>query len=223
MSEINFGGSKEQVQNVFLKAGIHDFEVLDFYFQPKGASVKELKMKDGSPVMYTKDNLMIQVKCLKTYTDGKSEGSESHLRVNFDQKNDGKDSSRVDRLFHILSNMSPAAKKEEFQTWLKKASFKSVEDIATKLSKPLTGKQVRYKLTPSEEGKGAYLPGFFGGFAECADVPFERTKLTWDEAKEGNAKKEAGKLEDAGSASNPFETQGNAGAGAAAIDDDLPF
>lgn len=220
MSEINFGSSQEQVQSVFQKAGLHDFKVVDFYFQPIGSSVKELKMRDGSYVTYTKDNLIIHVKCLKTYTDGKSEGAETHLRVNFDQKGDAKDASRVDRLFHILANISSSDKKEEFKVQLKKAAFKSQQEIASRLAPVLTGKDVRFKLTASEEGKGAYLPGFFGGFAEPADVPFENTSLKWDEVKEGNAKKEAAKLEDTGASVDPFAGSAPAAATAEA---ELPF
>jgi hypothetical protein len=189
MSGFSFGSSEEIVQSVYLQAGIHDFLVKEIYYQPVGDSVRGRTKKDGSLIYYNKPVAIIHATVLRTHAGGKSENAEAFIAVYPpDQKNDGKDENRINRLFHILVNIASSAKKDGVRDWLKKTQFSSFQDMITKFGAAAKGKKVRYKLIANDEGKNANLPSYFSGFAECEDIPFSETTLKWDDAKEGNRK-----------------------------------
>ena len=181
MSGFSFAGSKEAVSSSdFLKAGIHDLEILDFYYQPAGDSVKGIAKKDGTLISYKTNNLILAVKCIKTHAGNKSDGIEGTVTISEPQtKGDGKDKGRIDRVFHALCNIASKEKKDAFKAQLESAKFLSFGDVATKLAPVLKGRTVRYKLVASD-GKGAYLPNYFGGFAETTDTPFTETVLKFE-------------------------------------------
>jgi hypothetical protein len=181
MSGFSFAGSKEAVSSSdYLKAGIHDFEILDFYYQPAGDSVKGVAKKDGSLVSYKTNNLMLVVKCIKTHKGNNSANVEGTIAIQEPKVlGDGKDKGRIDRVFHALCNIATKEKKDSFKAQLESAKFLSFGDVAVKLASVLKGRTVRYKLAASD-GKGAYLPSYFGGFAETTDTPFAETTLKFE-------------------------------------------
>jgi hypothetical protein len=200
MSTINFNNSEEQVSSVkpFLKAGIHDLLINDMYFNPAGPNIKGLLDYKGNIIQHKFDMALIDVTVVKTHAGGDSE--KANGTVSFfapEMKGDDKDSKRIDRLFHILVNMTSSDKKEKYKEWLKSQN-KSFPDLVNAIGAMLKGKnkQVRYLLS-AKDGKGAYLPNFFGGFAEPSDVDYANTTLKWDDAKMGNIKKDASAVEDA--------------------------
>ena len=198
MSGFSFSGSEEVKNSAskFLKAGIHDFEVLDMYYVTAGGELKGTTKKDGSPVTVSKDNIIIKAKVLTTHIGGDSKDVETNLMISEPQtKGDGKDKGRIDRLFHILCNISTSENKDKFKAKLESVKFENFADVATKLAPFIKGKRVRYKMVMND-GKGPYFPSYFGGFAEPADVPFENTTLNFEVGgKEDFIKKEDSNVE----------------------------
>ena len=220
MSTINFNNSEEQVSSSkpYIKAGIHDLLINDMYFNPAGPNIKGLLDYKGQIIQHKFDMAIIDVIVVKTHAGGESEKAQG--TVSFfapEMKNDDKDSKRIDRLFHILVNMTSSDKKDKYKEWLKSQN-KSFPDLVNAIGTMLKGKgkQVRYLLA-AKDGKGAYLPNFFGGFAEPSDVAFANTTLKWDEVKMGNIKKDETAVEKAdvppadlfvGSFDDPFADNG---------------
>lgn len=198
MSGFSFSGSEEVKSSAskFLRAGIHDFEVLDMYHVKAGEALRDTAKKDGNPVLVTKDNIIIRAKVLITHIGGDSKDVETNLMISEPQtRGDGKDKGRIDRVFHILCNIATSSAKDKFKAQLESVKFVNFADIATKLAPIVKGRKVRYKMVMND-GKGPYLPSYFGGFAEPADVPFENTTLNFEVGgKEDFVKKEDSNVE----------------------------
>ena len=201
-----FGNTVEMESVAYLKAGIHTFKINDIYFQKTGASVKGIKKKDGNVLDYKFDCIIINADVLVTHLGGESKGANTNLSILMPKMDDDKEKNagRISRIFHILVNIAPSAKKEDFRAWLQKQDFKGdtfekmFENIPSVVHKFIVGKTVRYKLIADKDGKGAYFPSYFKGFAEPADIDFLESTLKWDDAKEGNIKKgETEKLDSA--------------------------
>ena len=204
---INFNDSEEVVSSFkpFVRTGVHDFIIKDMYYQPVGANIKGTKDKTGAVVQHAYEMGVIEVEVLKTHDGNMCEKADGTINFFAPQlKGDDKDKDRISRLFHILVNMSPSAKKEEYKAFIKKLNL-PFDQLINKLGSMLKGKNktVRYKLV-AKDGKGAYLPNFFGGFAEPTDVPYSESSIKYDPITEGAIKKDASKTEKSGESEDLF-------------------
>lgn len=194
----DFSNSEEQKGSgplSFVTCGIHDFKVKKIFYQPAGESKGGETKKDGSLVNFSKDQVRIELDVLKTHTGADCKGAKVFIGILDPTDSDPKKfKGRMDRIVHIFCNMASSSKKAEAKEFMQKIKAKNMEELAKKLA-PLAGKDVRYKFTADQEGKYAQLPNYYSGFAECADVPFEKSILKFDESKEGIKKKDSNKVE----------------------------
>ncbi len=183
---LDFSSSKEQVANnfSFVGTGIHDFKVTAIAYQPVGPSVLGEKVKDGIKE-YTKEQMVIALECYATHAGKDSVGATTVAGILEPQNQD-----QMDRLTSILGNMSSSVNKEAVIKSITSWKLKSMEELAAKCQ-PLVGKNVRYKFTADKSGKYANLAGYFSGIAECADVEFSKSTITYNASKEGTKEKPA--------------------------------
>jgi len=183
---LDFSNSKEKAANnfSFVGTGIHDFKVLVIAYQPVGDSVLGEQVKDGIK-QYTKEQVVLSLECYATHAGKDSVGAKTVQGILEPQNQD-----QLDRLTSILGNMCSSANKEAVMKSITSWKLKSMEELAAKCQ-PLVGKNVRYKFTADKSGKYANLAGYFSGIAECADVEFSKSTITYNAAKEGTKEKPA--------------------------------
>lgn len=223
----NFKDSEEQSSNnLFVSCGIHDFEVVRIFFQPIGESVGNEGKRDGSLINFTKEQIRVELLVTKTYAGTNCEGAKAFIGILDPTDPDPKKhKGRMDRIMHIFCNMTTSDKKDVAKEFMRKINVKSMEELAKKLA-PLAGRTVRFKFTANQEGTFPQLPNYYSGFAECTDVPFEKSILKYDETKEGIKKKDASKVENVEKEVDLFASPNGTIAPAASstnAEDDLPF
>jgi len=188
MSNLSLAGVTEQESKFtpFTKMlpGIHNVEILDVYFQPKGESVKGVKFKDTLSV-YNQDELIINFKVVDTITaeHGDCKGFEGSVSV---YEPSGVDASgkaclpdQLSRIVHIFANMVELKDKETAVTHLQKISgdFKAISEGIAKIMMSRKRKS-RFKLVKNGKGTKAVFPNYYQGFVECSDTT--PSKLTFD-------------------------------------------
>lgn len=204
---ISFQGTEEVVTSKrFVKflPGIHEVEILNIYHQPVGDSVVDEKKKDGSFFTFDDEVLSVIVKVLKTNTikTGECVGAEMTIRIKGPKPGNDKDGKPLlnswrSRIVHIFANMAKTklpegevvtqehidAAKEAAKKYIQGIEIKTFGELASKLQM-FTGRSVRAKFVATDAGK-ATIPGYYGGFMECVETPFEKTVLYFDASKEG--------------------------------------
>lgn len=223
----DFKDAEEQASGLsFVTCGIHDFKVLRIFYQPVGESVGGETKKDGSFYNFTKEQIRVEVEVFETHAGGDCKGAKSVFGVLDPTDPDPKKhKGRMDRIMHIFCNMTTSDKKDAAKEFMRKINVKSMKELAKKLA-PLAERTVRLKFIANQEGTFPQLPNYYAGFAECTDVPFEKSILKYDESKEGVKKKDSSKVENAGQEIDLFASQnGKASApvGSAPDEEDLPF
>jgi len=164
--------------------GIHEVEILDVFFQPKGESVKGKKFKD-TLATYNQDELIIDFKVIKTVTveHGDCTGFEGSVSVYEPSGVDANGKAclpeQLSRIVHIFANMAESKDKDKAVTYLQKISgnFKTVSEG---IAKVIMGakRKARFKLVKNKNSTKATFPNYYQGMVECYDVT--PSKLSFD-------------------------------------------
>lgn len=215
---LDFSSTEEVESNFnYVNTGIHTFKVEGIAYQPVGPSVFEEKVRAGIKE-HKLPQLSLALTCIATHAGKDCVGAKIIVGLLEPMKNDPeKAKKQMNRILHILCNISSVESKEKTKSGIQSLKVKSFEDLAAKL-KGLTGRTVRYKIIADQTGKYPQLPNYYGGIAEPGDISDADSQLKYDPEKEGTRQMPAATaFENSNEDNNLF---GNA---ADEAGDDLPF
>lgn len=219
---LGFGDAEESGNSVFIKPGVHRVKVKEIYYQPVGPSVREEKIKDGSPREYKVEQMMLTVEVLDTVAGNNSKGAITNVGIlnPVFTGDPTKTQKKMNRIFHIFVNMAKdSSSKEKAREYLKALTINETRVVAhlSELLKGFEGRELHLLFCADQEGKYTNLSQFEGGIASTVDMPHA---ISYDESKYGLRKKASVEL-----AKDDTETAvTDTGAGVnLAPEDDLPF